>query len=85
MKREGTLAEQCMKDIALALKAKACYNPQLRVVSNNCKAMFEYYCKVAGWDNERLHQITDAERLIFRFPRLQIGFLEKIMGYRRIT
>ena len=79
-----TLAKQYIKELTSLLRAKGYYNPILKVFSGNSRTMWEHYCKIAGDNSQRLQEMADSEKLIISFPRLQMRFLEGIMGYRRL-
>ncbi len=79
-----------LKDI---LKAKANYHPALKVVAYQrkkdagnfaSKRMFNYLCKEAGEDNNRLQQLNEQVKYLVNFPRIQGLFMEIFGGYKRI-
>ncbi len=75
------------------LKAKASYNPVLKIIAYErkndgenffSKRMFNYLCDKFGKDNERLKQLNLQTKYLGAFSRVQGFFMEIFGGYKQI-
>ena len=86
-------AESITLDLERALKAKAVYHPELKVIAQigkddgdnfHFKRMFNYMCNEAGDDNDKLQKLNGNLKYLVNFPKIQGFFMETFGGYNKI-
>ena len=74
------------KELKKTMNAGYFYNPSLKIIAskNNFRGLWEYYCHIAGLDNEKLRNLDSETKYLINFPEIQSLFLEKVLGYKKL-
>ena len=80
------MTEALFKGIVESLEARYHYNTILKVTvaHEDYRNLIEHYFNIAASDNDKLRKLNSATKNIINFPAIQINFLEKVLGYKRL-